>query len=47
MKHVLERLEEVSFRHELGPTSGPEESFAKRVKADFNKKPLHTDNVKS
>ena len=36
-KHVTERIEEAGFRHEFGPTTSPEEGFAKRFKAWFNK----------
>ena len=45
--HVIERLEESGFRHLLGPTSGPEECFARRFRTWFNEsKKKTTNNVK-
>ena len=34
--HVIERLEEAAFRVEFGPTTSPEEEFARRFKNWFN-----------
>ena len=36
VKHVIERCEDAAFHHEFGPTSSPEEGFAKRTKTWFN-----------
>ena len=36
VKHKIERLEDVMFRYEFGPTTSPEEAFVKRVKLWFN-----------
>ena len=36
-KHSTERIHDAMYRHEFGRTTSPEEGFAKRTKAWFNK----------
>ena len=36
VSHVIERMEDAAFRYEFGPTTSPEEAFARRVKEWFN-----------
>ena len=36
VSHVIERFEDSAFREEFGPTTSPEESFARNFKIWFN-----------
>ena len=42
-KHVTERLEDALFREEFGPTTSPEEDWAKRFKKCFNDEGFQPD----